>query len=174
MSEFVKQLRYLNSFFPPSRTEFHNPNVVLDQVRLTQEVNPLSNRMDAPVLFSVDGAALSGIVNGEFVSEDATPSGIFGVAFILWAAAVIHVAGPAATPTWFLEDQTGALRVALTDIQALAVGSPGLSLAAGSRGTLPFIVPHKFRVVVICPELVTLRLRYIRTTVLRGETLYPS
>jgi len=172
MSDFVKILRYLNPFYPPSSTEYHNPSRLLETVQLVQEAVPISERLDVPAFVSIDGAALSGIVNGEFVSEDATPSGIFGVAFVLWNASVSWVAGPAATPQFFLEDQSGTLRTAIGDVGALAaVATSHVSLSVTARGCLPFVVPHKYRLVCISVELTTLRLRYIRTVIQRGDHL---
>jgi len=170
VSSFVKIFRFLNPRFPPSSTEYHNPSRLLETVQLTQVVNPASENLDVPFLFSVDGGALSGIVQGEFVSEDATPSGVFGVAMVLWAAGIFHLAGPAANPNFFLEDQTGTIRIPIGQRLALAANSEiGLSAIAG--GCLPFIVPHKYRLVAIAPELSTFRLRYVRTVIQRGEQL---
>lgn len=145
MSGFSRLFRFLNIAYPVSTNQYHNPRNILDDVRLVQQLLPISEIMNAPVFVTDSGAATGEHGMTPFVVPDGddTPTGDPGVAIVVWSCEA-EVGGLATTQARFaLNDQSGLIRSGLPT-------APTGVIAVGDRMILqsvPLIVPAKTRLV---------------------------
>jgi len=152
--------------------EYHNPSQLLEHIQLVQEAVPLTEILRSVQIFQATSGA-TGQQGGDFIVPDGddTPTGLSGVAMIIWAAQAECGTIAAAQAGFSLNDESGVV------ICRLATEGPQGATRAVATGDFivlvktPLVLPPKTRLLAVSTTNCSWTLNYFFSILQRGEPL---